>query len=173
MGVIVHAPEPERQPSGIGFQNRQPEFRKLLQNPGENEMAQSRHIVAGKSKRVVETPECKLNIFATLALQFSKWMETPLPVFTVGRDWKIQLAGELPQRIVFRFVQMFAYRKKRISHRYGAELDNRAARLFNHLADIRTGQYGNEFKSLGIGAAVLVAPVVVGAAHGSAEFGIL
>jgi hypothetical protein len=53
---------------------------------------------------VVKTTERKLDILSSLAFKLSKGVKATLPVFAVGRNGKVQLAGEIPQCIILRFM---------------------------------------------------------------------
>src|SRR5262249_57952722 len=103
MSVIIHSTKPKGQPAGVGFENSEPQLGKTLKNPSEDKMTEGGHVIAGKSQGMIEATESKLYIFSPLAFKVSKRMKTPLSILAVGRDGKIQLASEIPKRIVLWF----------------------------------------------------------------------
>ena len=66
-------------------------------------------------------------------------------------------------------MQPFALRRVRIAHRYRAQLFHGAARLLDHFADVGAWQHSNELEAFGINLAIVMAPVVISPAHGSAK----
>src|ERR1041385_5659348 len=108
MRVIVHSPEPKRQPTGIGFENCETQLGKALENAGENKMPQRGHVVARKTERVIQPAQRELRITAALAFELAERMKAAVRIFARSGDRKIQLGGDLPKRVIFCLVQITA-----------------------------------------------------------------
>ena len=82
MRVHVHSPEPERQPAGVGFEDREPELGKPFEDPGKNKVAHGRHVVAGKADGVIDAAQ-RLEIVNLLPLvQLCSTTRKPLKGWT-------------------------------------------------------------------------------------------
>src|SRR5262245_44313763 len=99
-------------------------------------MSHSRRVVEGKAQRMVQTAQRELERIAPVSLELAKRLRAVFSILSVRADREIQITGELPQRVVFRFMQPFALREQWISHRYRAQFLNRPARFLDHLPDI-------------------------------------
>src|SRR5262245_38693690 len=126
MRVIVHAREPEIGPADIGLQDSEPELGEALQDPTENIVCHGYHVIHGKADHMVKGAE-KLS-----RAERPEWRGPYMARLAMNRNREVEIAGQLPQGVVFRFVQPFARGQKGIPHRYRAELLHRAARLHNH-----------------------------------------
>ena len=84
MRVIVHSPEPKRQPTGVGFENCETQLWKALENTGENKMPQGRHVVARKAERVIQPSERELRITAALAFELAERMKAALAILAMS-----------------------------------------------------------------------------------------
>jgi hypothetical protein len=59
---------------------------------------------------MIQAAKRKLDVVFSFSFKLSKWMKPALPVFAVRRDWKIQLTGKIPKRVVLGLVQVFSDR---------------------------------------------------------------
>src|SRR5207244_13478380 len=101
MSVIVHPAQPKGEPTRVGFENGEPKLREALQYAGKDKMTEGGHVVAGKTEGMVQSSQRQLDIFASLSFEFPERVKPTLTIFTVDGDRKIEVAGEIPLRIVF------------------------------------------------------------------------
>ena len=102
MGVIVHSRQPEIGPTDVGLQDPEAELGETLQHAGENKVRHGHHIVHRKPDDMIESAERPL-----VSLERTKGRGPDMARLAMDRDGKIEIAGKLPQRIVFGFVQPF------------------------------------------------------------------
>src|SRR4249920_505732 len=96
MGVVIHSSEPEGQPTGVGFQDGKPQFRKAFQYAGKNIMAESGHVIAGKSEGMIQPAQCQLDIFAPFAFDFPEGVKAALAILSMSGNWKIEFTSQVP-----------------------------------------------------------------------------
>ena len=94
-------------------------------------------------------------------------------VLSVDCDGEVQVRGQLPEPVIFGVVQPLALGQQGVAHRCGAQLLHGPPGLGHHLVHVTRGKDSGELHALGVNAAILVAPVMVGARHGGAQFGVL
>src|SRR5262249_41246108 len=103
MGVIVHSRQPKIDPACIGLQDPETELGETLQYSSENEVRHGHHIVHRKPDDMIESAERPL-----VSLERAKGCGPDMARLAMYGDGKIEIARELPQGIVFGFVQPFS-----------------------------------------------------------------
>src|SRR5262249_53261188 len=126
----------------IGLQDPEPELGETLQYAGENKVRHGHHVVHRKPDDMVESAERPL-----ISLERTKGRGPYMARLAMYRDRKIEIAGKLPQGIVFGFVQPFARGQQGIARRDGAESFHRAPSFGNHRCSVAGRQSSGELEA--------------------------
>ena len=94
-----------------------------------NKVTEGRHVVARETQGMVQAAQRQLHVTVAAALQLPERLETAQAILAVRGYREIQLAGKIPEGIVFGLVQPLAVGKIRIAHRNSTEFHHGAARF--------------------------------------------